>query len=512
MAQVIKLRTSSIASSTPVVGDIILGELAINTYDGKLFLKKNDGTEAIVEVGYNATTLNNQIASYYLDWGNVTNKPTIESTIIDSNTNAVESNAIFDALALKEGNLGFTPEDAADKGVASGYVPLDGDTKIATTYLPALAITDTHVAANEAGQLALTVQKGDVCVRTDENKSYIALNSDNADMGDWQELLTPTDAVISVNTLTGAVTLVTGDINEGAGEGTINLWYTDARVLSYVGGTKNDSGTGTGDLWSASKINTYVAAAVDDGSAHVDTVDPDADDDDSSGFYVGQVWVNTTDNGSFICVDATDSTAIWNELSTSAGTITGGANVGASGVGVYSAVNGSNLEFNKIDAGSTKIGVSLASNVIDIDVNESNVDHDNLLNFTATEHFTQASITTVGTITTGTWNGTTIAIANGGTGATTAGGARTALGVDAAGTDNSTDVTVNDSSSIDFTASGTNDQTITAVVLPGGVDHDSLLNYVVGQHRIINDSATTSTIELFSANQITTRTIDGGTY
>lgn len=41
----------------------------------------------------------------------------------------------------------------------------------------------------------------------------------------------------------------------------------------------------------------------------------------------------------------------------------------------------------------------------------------------------QTSITTVGTITTGTWNGTDIAIADGGTGASTAGGARTNLGL-----------------------------------------------------------------------------------
>lgn len=46
----------------------------------------------------------------------------------------------------------------------------------------------------------------------------------------------------------------------------------------------------------------------------------------------------------------------------------------------------------------------------------------------ASNYVGQASITTLGTITTGTWNGTTIALANGGTGATTAAAARANLG------------------------------------------------------------------------------------
>ena len=91
--------------------------------------------------------------------------------------------------------------------------------------MPALAITETSTAVSEVAQLVLTVQEGDVCVRTDENKSYIALNATNATMADWQELLTPTDSVTSVNGNVGVVVLTTTDISEGT-----NKYYTEAKV------------------------------------------------------------------------------------------------------------------------------------------------------------------------------------------------------------------------------------------------------------------------------------------
>ena len=48
---VIKLRRSGTTGSAPDVSDLQLGELAVNTYDGKLFLKKDNGTPSVIEVG-----------------------------------------------------------------------------------------------------------------------------------------------------------------------------------------------------------------------------------------------------------------------------------------------------------------------------------------------------------------------------------------------------------------------------------------------------------------------------
>ena len=52
MASTIKLRRSATSGAIPTTSQLALGELAMNTFDGKLFLKTDQsGTEAIVEVG-----------------------------------------------------------------------------------------------------------------------------------------------------------------------------------------------------------------------------------------------------------------------------------------------------------------------------------------------------------------------------------------------------------------------------------------------------------------------------
>ena len=50
MASTVRLKRSAVQGKAPVVGDLELGELAVNTYDGKLYMKKNDGGDSIVEI------------------------------------------------------------------------------------------------------------------------------------------------------------------------------------------------------------------------------------------------------------------------------------------------------------------------------------------------------------------------------------------------------------------------------------------------------------------------------
>lgn len=51
MANTIKIKRSAVQGKVPVVGDLSLGELALNTYDGKLYTLKNDGSSSVVEIG-----------------------------------------------------------------------------------------------------------------------------------------------------------------------------------------------------------------------------------------------------------------------------------------------------------------------------------------------------------------------------------------------------------------------------------------------------------------------------
>ena len=333
MAQVIKLKNSNTQSDVPAIGDLILGEVAINTWDGKLFLKKNDGSEAIVEVGSDADTLLGQLPSYYLDYNNFSNTPSIPTTLselTDDATHRLVTDTEKSTWDGKQDSLGFTAYD---------WTTNTGQT-IDSNNLPALALTDVTVVADTAARDGLTVQEGDVAVVTDIGDG--TSNTFIYDGASWQTISSPTDLS----------TKSTTDLSEGT-----NLYFTDSRATTAVGGSVNDSGTGTTDIWSADKIDTFVSDAIQLGNAVNANVAPTANDDGTS-YNIGQVWVNKTDDSAYILVDDTASSAIWLNV-TDGGTIQSASNVGTLGTGVFKQANGSDLEFRNIASDTTADNVNV---------------------------------------------------------------------------------------------------------------------------------------------------------
>lgn len=51
MANIVKVKRSATPAKVPTTSDLQLGEIAVNTYDGKMYIKKNDGTDSIVQIG-----------------------------------------------------------------------------------------------------------------------------------------------------------------------------------------------------------------------------------------------------------------------------------------------------------------------------------------------------------------------------------------------------------------------------------------------------------------------------
>lgn len=165
-------------------------------------------------------------------------------TVVLKNTGATEGT--FTKVTVNEKGLItktelLTPEDIPDLtlakitdagtaakrdvGTAEGnLVEIGADGKINETLLPKIAITDTHVVADEAEMLALTAEKGDVAIRTDKNRSFILKQAPADNLANWLELKSPECTVFSVNGKTGDIVLSTTDVGEGE-----NLYYNEER-------------------------------------------------------------------------------------------------------------------------------------------------------------------------------------------------------------------------------------------------------------------------------------------
>ena len=115
MAQVVKLKRTSVQGRIPSIANLELGELAINTHDGRIFFEKDDGTLSIQEI---LTTNSQNSGSFNLTGaisasslsisgdsfigGNLTLGGNI--TIGDASTDSVTVTAQFSGSLIPDGN------------------------------------------------------------------------------------------------------------------------------------------------------------------------------------------------------------------------------------------------------------------------------------------------------------------------------------------------------------------------------------------------------------------------
>ena len=136
-----------------------------------------------IDTASNWTTANPTLLSGEVGWESDTKKYKIG-----------DGSTAWASLSYAPGSGGYT---------AGTGVSISGSNVITAS---AVALTTVQTAANETAHLALTTQEGDVVVRSDENKSYVRNSGTAGSMADFTLLATPTDAVLSVNGNTGAIT------------------------------------------------------------------------------------------------------------------------------------------------------------------------------------------------------------------------------------------------------------------------------------------------------------------
>jgi len=122
-------------------------------------------------------------------------------TNLQLGTAALENTSAFAAAAHTHAQsevTGLVSALAAKADLSGGKIP--------TAQLPDIAITDyLGTAANQTAMLALSGQKGDWCVRTDDSKVYIITGADPTQVGDWTALSYPTGGSASWGSITGTL-------------------------------------------------------------------------------------------------------------------------------------------------------------------------------------------------------------------------------------------------------------------------------------------------------------------
>ena len=156
MANSIKIKRSAVAAKVPLTTDLALGELAINTYDGKLYLKKDNGTESIVTVNTGGAGSGDVVGPGSSTDNAITRFDGASGKLIQNSTATLDDSGV---LSVSGANIsGLTASHAVATDGSSNLVSVantgTGDNVLATSptlITPALGTPTALVGTNISG-------------------------------------------------------------------------------------------------------------------------------------------------------------------------------------------------------------------------------------------------------------------------------------------------------------------------------------------------------------------------
>ena len=253
MAQTIKLKRSSVSGNTPSTSDLELGEVAINTYDGKMFIKKNDGSDAIVEIGGGSGTVTEAFKTISVSGQSdvVADSATDTLTLVAGSNMTLTTNASGDTITFASSGGGGSQNLFSTFAVSGQNNVVADSTTDTLTFVAGTGITLTTDATNDQITIANSATGanafGNIAV---SGQTTVAADSTN----DTLTLVGGTGISVTTDASTDTVT-ITNSSTAGNSFGTI--------AVSGQGSVVADQANDTLTLVAGSNVTLTTSAAGD---------------------------------------------------------------------------------------------------------------------------------------------------------------------------------------------------------------------------------------------------------
>jgi hypothetical protein len=259
MANSIKIKRSAVAAKVPLTTDLALGELAINTYDGKLYLKKDNGTESIVTVNAGGGGSGDVVGPGSSTDNAITRFDGATGLLIQNSTATLDDSG---AVSVSGANIsGLTASSAVATDISKNLVSVantgTGDNVLATSptlITPALGTPTALVGTNISGTASGLSIGGNAGTVTDGVYTTDTSTVTNTMLAGS---IANAKLVNSNITINGSVTALGGSVSVG----TVTSVTATSPISSSGGATPDISisaaGVSTSGYLSATDWNTF---------------------------------------------------------------------------------------------------------------------------------------------------------------------------------------------------------------------------------------------------------------